>query len=268
MSITSRNELIEYCLRKLGHPVMEINVDVDQLEDRIDDAFEYYQDYHFDATEHKYYAHQITQDDLNNGYVDVPNELIFVKQVLAFNSGSSGSLRPFNDTLASWDFTVNNPFNTSFGGADYVEYSTNQQIGNGSTGLTDFYITMMGLQNMQTVLGSNADIPIRFNRHTNRIYFDGEVKVSVGEYIIFEGWLILDPEVYNDVYNDRWLKRYSVALIKQQWGMNLSKYSGISLPGGVTLDGDKIYEQASTEIEKLEEEMQTKYELPVNFMIG
>lgn len=267
MAVTSRNELIEYCLRKLGHPVMEINVDVDQIEDRIDDALEFYQDYHFDATEHTFYAHAMTQTDLDNGYVTIPDGLIWVKKVLSFNSGSAGSLRPFNDTLASWDFTVNNPFNQTGLSNGSVAFTTNDQISSQGT-LTDFFITMTGLENMQTVLGANADIPIRYSRHTNQVKFDDTIRVSVGEFIVMEGWIVLDPEVYTDVYNDRWLKRYATALIKQQWGMNLSKYNGIQLPGGVTFDGERIYEAANTELETLETEMAEKYELPVDWFMG
>lgn len=269
MAVTSRTELIEYCLRKLGHPVMEINVDVDQIEDRIDDAFDFYYDYHYDATEHKFYAHQVTATDLTNGWITLPDEVIFVRKVLQFGMGSSSSLRPFGDTMASWDFTVNNPFNSTGGGTGYVEYTTNEQIGMSSS-LSDFFITMQGLENMQQTLGVNADIPIRFNRHTNRVYFDTDLgaKLNEGEYIVMEGWVVLDPDVYNDVYNDRWLKRYATTLIKQQWGMNLSKYNGIQLPGGVTLDGQAIYAEAKEELQQLEEEMQDKYELPVDFMMG
>jgi len=267
MTITSRNDLIEYCLRKLGHPVIEINVDVDQIEDRIDDALEYYQDYHFDATEHKFYVHQLSQTDLTNGYITVPDELIFVKQMLSFSGLSD--FHPMSDPLAGWDFSVNNPFNIITSGGSGVNFTTNDQAGMDSS-LTDFFITMTSLETMQQVLGSNADVPIRFNRHMDRVYFDAEVgtRIAENEYVVFEGWAILDPEIYTSVYNDRWLKRYATALIKQQWGANLIKYAGISLPGGVSLDGDKLYDQANTEIEALEEEMQLKYELPVDFFSG
>jgi hypothetical protein len=269
MAVTSRNELIEYCLRRLGHPVMEINVDVDQIEDRIDDAFDYYSDYHYDATEHNFYAHQITQSDLDNGYIDLPDEMIFVRKVMQFGFGSAAKLRPMGDTLASWDFTVNNPFNTSGVTSGAVAYTTNDQIGMQSS-LTDFFISMQGLENMQQTLGVNLDIPIRFNRHTNRVYFDVDMdlKLDVGQYIVMEGWVVLDPEVHTSVYNDRWIKRYATALLKQQWGMNLSKYNGIQLPGGVTLDGQTIYNEAKEELTQLEEEMQEKYELPVDFIMG
>lgn len=270
MAVTSREGLIQYCLRELGHPVMEINVDVDQVEDRIDDALQYYQDYHFDATEHKFYAHQITQLDLDNGYVTIPEEMIFVKSALSFGGGlSSSSLRPFGDTMASWDFTVNNPFTNMGGAGGKVAFTTNDQLGSESK-MSDFFISMQGIENMQEVMGGNLQVPITFSRHANRVIFDGDIsdKVTVDEYIILEGWVILDPTVYTDVWNDRWLKNYATALIKRQWGMNLSKYAGIQLPGGVTLDGDKIYEQAKEEIEKLEEEMQLKYELPVDFISG
>lgn len=268
MSIANREEFIEYCLRRLGHPVMEINVDIDQIDDRIDDAFQFYQDYHYDATEQTYWSHQITQIDIDNAYITVPDALIFVKQVLSF--GSAYSLYPMGDPSLAWDTTMHNPFGGVYSSGGSVGFTTDAQAGGaGNFDAVGFFLTMTNIQQIQSMIGIN-DIPIRFNRHSNKVYFDTnmETKVQVDEYIVLEGWIVLDPDEYNDVYNDRWLKKYATAQIKQQWGMNLSKYSGIQLPGGVTLDGDKIYQSAQEEIDKLEEEMQLRYELPVSFEIG
>jgi hypothetical protein len=273
-AITTREEFADYCLRKLGFPVMEVNVDLDQIEDRIDDAFQFYYDYHFDAVEQLFYAHQIVADDVTNGFVTVPDSLIFVKRVLGFSSGVGGgmsNLYPLGDPSLSWDTTMNNPFSSMTGvGASNVGYTIADQAG-GQSGfdMLSFYLKFQNFQNLQSLLGTD-DIPIRFNRHTNKVYFDTDVssKFVIGNYVVLEGWSTVDPETYTEVYNDRWLKRYATALIKQQYGTNLSKFSGIALPGGVTLDGDKIYQAAQAEIDKLEEEMQSRYELPVDFICG
>ena len=134
---------------------------------------------------------------------------------------------------------------------------------------TSFYLSMASIEEFNQII-SGGEPTIRFSRHTDRVYLDTDMatEMYVGAYLIIEGWASLDPEVYTDVYNDRWIKRYLTALIKQQWGANLIKYSGIMLPGNVTFDGDKLYDQATQEIAQLEEEMQLKYELPVDFYMG
>ncbi len=259
--ITSRNELIEYCLRRLGFPVVEINVDMDQIEDRVDDAFKFYTEYHFDATERVYYVHEITAADITNQYIEVPDSLLYITKMIGTDS-LYGLDMPLGDPKLTFDNSVINPL---AGHAGYATSSVNDHAGSGqSFGLTDYYLTMNNIELIKQILGGGGDIPIRFNRHANRVYLDDnwEANIKEGYKIMLEGYAALDPDVFNDVYNDRWLQRYLTALIKQQWGMNLKKFEGIALPGGVTLDGRALYQEATDEIEKLEEEMLEKYTLP------
>lgn len=276
MSVTSKELLKDYCMRRLGFPVIEVNVDDDQVEDRINDAFQFYFDYHYDGVEKVYYAHQLTADNLTTRYVEVPDSLIAVTRVLPFGGDGALSLfAPMNDPALAFDTTMMSPFGSSIGSrGSYVAGPMLDQAGgaggSGSMGsmLGNYILNTNMKDTIQQIFAAEA--PLRFNRHTNRVYIDYNLSemLSEGDYVVLEGWATLDPDVYTDVYNDRWLKRYATALIKRQWGTNLYKYSGIQLPGGVTLDGDKLYEQAEQEIEKLEEEMQLKYEEPPMPLMG
>jgi hypothetical protein len=264
--VTTRQGLIDYCLRRLGFPVTQINLDIDQIEDRVDDALQMFADYHFDATEIEYYAHQLTTTDIANKWIPVPDSLIFITRVM--ESDTIFSLNhPMGDPKLSWDTHIMNPLGST---SHASVSSTNDHSGTtGGFQLTDYFMTMQNVSLLKELLGG-IDMPIRFNRHTNKLYLDmnWERDFSENNYLIVEGKAIIDPEQYSDVYNDRWVKRYLTALLKQQYGTNLSKFSGVALPGGIMLDGDKIYDQASQEIEKLEEELQEKYELPPMPLIG
>jgi len=268
--VTSRIELIEYCLRRLGFPVIEINVDDDQIQDRIDDTFDFYSDYHYDGTERVFVAIQLQQSDIDNSYITVADDLIFIRRAMPFGRHGS-AIHPMGDPTASWDF------HTMFGRSMSNGYSTDASTSVGGNAgvtndltLTTYFLNMQYMEQVNEMFGG-GEIPMRFNRHTNRVYLDmdwADSGVKEDDYMMLEGWKVVDPEVYIDVYNDRWIKRYATAQIKKQWGANLIKYAGIALPGGVTLDGDKLFEEASQEIEKLEEEMQDKYEEPPMFIMG
>lgn len=243
---TTREELKDYCLRQLGAPVLEINVADEQIEDCIDDAIQYYHDYHFDGTEKVFLAHQVTDTDVANKYIDIPEAVIGVINI--FDVGDS--------------YSTNNLFNIRY------QIALNDLFAFNYGPFAPYY---MALQNValaeELFVGRQS---LRFNRHTNRLYIDmawGE-KVVVGEYIIVEGYSALDPETYSDVYNDRWLKRYTTALIKKQWGTNLKKFEGLQMPGGITFNGQKIWDEATDEISQLEGEMINSYSLPVSDMIG
>lgn len=269
--VTTRQGLKDYALRRLGFPVIEINVDDDQVEDRVDDAFQYFFDYHYDGVERLFYAHEVTQTDIDNGYVTVPDSLIHVTRVLPVGY-ANGLFYPMGDPSLAWNSTSANPLFSGLtgSGGGMQNRSTQDHAGGGMTmDKTSFYLSMASIEEFNQII-SGGEPTIRFSRHTDRVYLDTDMatEMYVGAYLIIEGWASLDPEVYTDVYNDRWIKRYLTALIKQQWGANLIKYSGIMLPGNVTFDGDKLYDQATQEIAQLEEEMQLKYELPVDFYMG
>ena len=245
-SVTTREQLKDYCLRRLGAPVIEINIDDDQIEDRIDDAFQFYRDYHYDAVEMVYLKHQITTADIANLYVPIPDSVVGVSRILPFSDRSDG----MNIFSIRYQILINDLYSLM------------------STNLIYYYQVKQELELINQVLVGTK--PIRFNRHMNRLYVDMDwgADANVGDYIIVECYRILDPDTYRDVYNDRFLKQYTTALFKRQWGENLKKFSGVQLPGGVTLNADKIYEDALDEINKIEAEMQSRFELPVDMFTG
>jgi hypothetical protein len=244
--VTSRQDLKDYCLRNLGAPVIEINVDDDQVEDRIDEAFQFYREYHYDAVELVYLKHQITADNISNTYVTLPDAVVGVNRIFPFSNKSDGT----NIFSIRYQILVNDLYSLM------------------STNLIYYYQVKQELELINQVLIGIK--PIRFNRHMNRLYMDMDwtADVAVGDYIIVECYRILDPETYRDVYNDMFLKRYCTALIKRQWGLNLKKFVGVQLPGGVTLNADQIYADAIDEIKQIESEMQSRFELPVDFITG
>jgi len=245
MAIHSREEFKEYCLRKLGKPVIEINVDDDQVEDRIDEALKYYWDYHFDGTEKIYYKHQITEQDVTNKYITLPNNII-----------GAVSIFDIGDYIS-----VNNIFNIRYQIALNDLYTLTYQS------MVPYYMAFQHIQLLEQLLVGKQ--PIRYNRRTNKLYIDVNwEKVTPGYYLVVEAYQIVDPTEYQDVWNDWWLQRYATQLIKKQWGTNLTKFTGMSLPGGVQFNGEKIYNDAHEDIEKLEAEMINSYSLPVADMIG
>lgn len=246
-TVTTRTEFKNYCLRKLGSPVIQINVADEQLEDRIDDALEYYQDYHFDAVEDTYLAHEITQSDMDNKYITINNNIIGIKQVIPLFQASNSSTNMFD---IRYQLFLNDVYDLQ------------------SQEMLTYQLTQDHLQMVNEMISGR--VPIRFNRHMNKLHLDINwgTALTVGENIIIEGVRVIDPDTYTDVWNDRWLKRYATALIKRQWGENITKYEGMTLPGGVTFNGSAILDQAIQEITALEEEMSLNYELPVDIMVG
>jgi|TARA_Y100001973_G_C5205810_1_gene341504 hypothetical protein len=243
----SRTAFKEYCLRKLGYPVIEINVEDDQSEDRIDEALSFYWDYHFDGSERTFYKWTITDDDIANKYLTVPENII-------------GAVRIFDigDALST-----NNLFNIRY----QIALNDLYDLTSFNQSLVTYYTNMMHIRFIEEILVGRQ--PIRYNRHINKLYVDMDWdKMQAGEKIIAECYQIVDPDTYTDVWKDRWLQNYATAKIKFQWGSNLSKFEGLQLPGGVQFNGTKIQDDALQEIAKLEEEMLVSYSLPVTDMIG
>ena len=244
--VTSRTELQEHALRALGSPVIEINVDDDQMDDRIDDALQYYQEYHSDAVVRVYLKHQITQDDIDNSYIAITDSITSVVRLLNIRSGSAEVL-----------------FNVEY----QMRLSDVMNLGTSSKGLQLYEQRRQHLALLDHRLNSSE--LLRFNRHMNRLYVDeGFGSLAVDDYIIVEAYSIVDPVTYTDVYNDMFLKRYVTSLIKRQWGQNLIKFEGMQLPGGVTINSRQIYDDGVEEINKLEEEMQLAWQLPDDFLMG
>ena len=245
---SSRQQLIDYCLRSLGAPVIEINVDDDQVEDRVDEAIQFYQEYHSDAVIRTYTKHLITAQDVTNKYIDLPERYLFVSRIFPMTNNSSSSSGMWS---ARYQMHLNDVYDLQYAGA-LVNYEMTRQ-----------FLEMLDMQ-------LNGVPPVRFNRHMNRLHIDVDWTRTIieGDYIMIDAYSTIDPTTYTDIYNDIFLKKYTTALIKRQWGTNLSKFEGIQLPGGVTMNGRQILEDANQEIAKLEEEMEAKYEKPVDFFVG
>jgi len=243
---STRSEFKEYCLRALGKPVIEINVDDDQVEDRIDQALRFYWDYHFDGTEKIYYKHTLTNDNISNQYIDLPENIMGVVRVFELGDPATSAGDLFN---IRYQIALNDLYTLT------------------NVGLINFTMTLQHLGLVQEILVGKT--PIRYNRHRNRLHIDKTKQhFQVGEYLLVEAYEVVDPNTYTDVWADRWLQHYTSQLIKRQWGSNLSKFEGMQLPGGITFNGNKLYDDADTEIKRLEEEMITNYSLPVMDMIG
>lgn len=249
-TITSRQQLIDYCLRRLGAPVIEINVDVDQLEDKVDDALQVYQEFHADATIRTYMKKQVTQTDLDNGYLEISPSIIYVSHM----------------------FVIDSTFNTSYNFFD-IKY---QMMLNDLADLHNWAGDMAYFEQMQQYLSLldmklNGSPQVTFSRRQNRLYVWGDFNdrdILPGDYVVAEVYQIVDPESHTSVYNDMFMKDYTTALIKQQFGANLSKFEGMQLPGGVIINGRQLLEDANQELEVLRERLRLEQEAPIDFFCG
>ena len=332
---TSRATLKDYAKRQLGHPVVELNLDDDQMEDRIDDALEFFQEYHFDATEPTFLKHQITASTLK-----LTANVVFTagETITGGTSGVRATVHEYHS--ANTTIRYKNPEVKSGGDGNTFYANTTTTFGNSETitggtsgasattassdanslgdfdnqyisiteniigvkGVIPFYRETEGNTNMFSVnyqyalndlyrMGTGAQMSnyvftqqhlttinnlfntmprFRFNRHTDRLYLDirwGD-DVKIDDFIVAECYTITDPSSFSDVYGDMFLKKYVTSLFKKQWGQNLIKFEGMQLPGGVTLNGRQLYDDAVQELDKIEEEVQLKYQLPDDLMIG
>lgn len=245
-AVASREQLKEYCLRALGAPVVEINVDEDQVEDRIDEAFQFYREFHYDAIELVYLKHQITANNISNQYIELNDAVVGVNRILPFSNRTNG----MNMFDLRYQILINDLY--SLLSTDLIYYTQVKS-----------HLELIS----QMLIGVK---PVQFNRHMNRLYInmDWQADVDPGTYLIVECYRILDPDTYTDVYNDRLLKELATAYIKRQWATNIKKFSGIQLPGGVTLNGDAMYQEAQMEIKEVEQELQNRFELPPDMFVG
>ena len=243
---TTRSTLQDYCLRNLGAPVIEINVDEDQIEDRTDDALQFYQEYHSDGVIREYLKHELTAADITNNYITVADSVTNVVRMLKITGTTGSSLFDMG-----YHMRLNDIFMLQGLGAQTQEYIQSQQ----KLSLIDHRL--------------NSEEHIRFSRHMNRVHMDeGYGDLGAGDFIVLEVMSIIDPGTYADVFNDLYLKKYLTALIKRQWGANLMKFQDFQLPGGITLNGRQIYEDAIEEIQGLEEECRLIWAMPDNFLMG
>ena len=327
---TTRATLKDYAKRKLGHPVVELNIDDDQLEDCIDDALEYFQEYHFDGTYPTFVKKQITGSTLK---IQTNQAFETGETITGGTSGVRATVHEYHS--ANTTIRYKNPEVKSGGDGNTYYANTTTTFGNAETitggtsaltattaassaattgdfdnhyvaieenvigikGVIPFYentnkSTNMFSVNYQYVLhdlyamGGMGDfnqqklsmindlfsgLPrFRFNRHMDRLYLDinWNADLKIDDWLIIEAYAIIDPATFTDVWGDMFLKKYVTSLFKKQWGQNLIKFEGMQLPGGVTLNGRQLYDDANTEIERVEEEIQLKYQLPDDFYVG
>ena len=275
---STRGELIDYCKRQLGAPVLEINVADEQIEDIVDDAVQFFQERHFDGVYQSYRKYAITQADIDRGqgktsgvglstttvdativgtavtftyevnsnYLQVPPEVIGVTKIFHFDGSNT---------------ITNNMFSVKY------QLFLNDIYYWGATELLSYAMVKTYLEDINFLLTTEKQI--RFNKRQDRLYLDIDWgSVSVGDYLIIDCFTLLDPSSYPRVWNDSFLKPYTVALIKRQWGQNMSKFQGVKLPGGIELNGREMYEDAEKELTRIREIMSNTYELPPLDMIG
>ena len=320
---SSRAELKDHCMRRLGWPVIEINVDDDQVDDRVDEALEYYKDYHFDATEKLYYKYQLTANNRNDIVYDVQvrsggtgysntDTVVYTggnssnTPTASITTDANGSIIAVEQSAYGNGYSTAPTVSVTTGGGSganlearlggFIEIPENVMgvvrifdissalgVGNifsiqyqiilndlynlTSVSMVPYYMTFQHLRLLEELLVGQQ--PIRYNRHRNILHVDTNwSRFTPGQFLIAECYEVVDPDVFTDVWNDRWLKMYCTALLKRQWGNNLKKYSQMQMPGGMNFNGQQIYDEAQQEIAELEKEMIVSYSLPVSDLIG
>lgn len=274
---STRQELIDYCLRRLGYPVLEINVDDDQIDDCIDDALQFFHERHFDGSERMYLKHKLTADDVTRfqesdelssttapdeatwenrkNFIEVPDHVFGISRVFGV---SSNFLR--NDLFGlSNQYYLMDLFAISSGGT--FSYS--------NFDMTNYYMIKQYFETLDMVINTGAFVEFRFNKRQDRLYIDIDVnRIREDSYLLIDCYRALDPNEFTQIWDDFWMKRYVTALIKRQWGQNLIKFNNVQLPGGVSLNGRQIFEDATREIDEIESKMISNYEVPPLDMIG
>lgn len=244
MAVTSREQLKQYALRALGAPVLQINVSEEQLQDRIDEALEYFNLYHYDGIERMYLKHQITQTNIDTQSVTIPDYVYGVKRIIPFRQGSSSQ----NLFDVQYQLRLN----------DLYELT--------NTSMVYYSMVMQHMTLLDQLL--NGYPQFEFNRLSSKLSIEvNKTKMILGDWMIIECYRILDPATSTKVWGDPWLKQYVEALFKKQWSVNLKKFQGMQLPGGVTIDGQSMYLEATQEIQQLEDDLQNK-SAPLGFMVG
>ena len=271
---STRGELIDYCKRQLGAPVLEINVADEQIEDIIDDAVQFFQERHFDGVYQSYRKYALTQEDIDRGKgnagitTSTVDTTVGVTTQFSFTENSNFLPIP-PDVIGVTKIFHYDGSNTITNNMFSVKYQLflNDIYYWGTTELLSYAMVKTYLEDINFLLTTEKQI--RFNKRQDRLYLDIDWgSVSVGDYLVIDCFTLLDPSSYTRVWNDSFLKPYATALIKRQWGQNMSKFQGVKLPGGIELNGIEMYEQAEKELERIRENMSNTYELPPLDMIG
>jgi hypothetical protein len=277
---TTRKELVQYCKRQLGAPVLEINVDDDQIDDLVDDTFQFFNERHFDGVEKMYMKYKLSEEDINRGKAKDTTGVGIVT-----TTATSTAISGYGTTVSNWYETsnfiqvpdavigINNVFkfdsSSISGGMFSIKYQLflNDLYYFNSVNLLQYAMTKSYLEDIDFLL--TTDKQIRFNQRQDRLYLDIDWGAQqIDDWIIVDCYRALDPETFAGAYNDTFVKKYLTALIKRQWGQNLIKFKGTKLPGGIELNGREIYDDAVQDLADIKERMSTEYELPPLDMIG
>jgi len=264
---STKATLKEYCLRALGKPVIDINVDDDQVDDRIDEAVQYFAQYHVDGVERMYLKYLVTADDITRMTTDASESVTDNSITTTWKRADNFLVVPSSVISVVNVFSLSDRANLNMFDVRY-QLRLNDLYDFSSTSIVHYEMTMRHLDFLDHILVGEK--PMRFNQLSNRLFVDMDwgTDITAGEYLIFEVFRKLDPDTYTDIYDDIYLKRYATALIKKQWGQNLSKFSGTAMLGGVTLNGPELFSTALTEQQKLEEEIRSNYEEPPHMQQG
>lgn len=287
---STRQELIDYCLRKLGFPVLEINIDEDQIEDRIDDAIQYFQENHFDGVERMFLkiqlndplikwekSNQLVENTTLSGFPAISNTTAGTTTVSSSGLTATYSNLFQNNYIKIPDHIIginriyaqDNSTASVSGNIFSIKYQLflNDFYNFGSMEIFHYYSVKNYLETLEWVISNFK--PVRYNKRANRLYIDTDWnQLNNTDFIIIDCYRVLDPTENTKVYNDTWLKKYATALLKQQWGQNLIKFDGVKLPGGITLNGRQLYDDATKEIEQIMAEfLLSCQEMPLD-MVG
>jgi hypothetical protein len=276
---SSRQELVDYCLRRLGAPVLEINVDDDQIDDLVDDAIQYFQERHFDGVERMYLKYKITQDDLDRGRAKNTDGIGIVTTTASstipgygttsFNFYETSNYIQVPDSVIGIEKVFKFDTSSISGGMFSIKYQLflNDLYYFNSVELLHYAMTKTYLEDIDFLL--TTDKQIRFNKRQDRLYLDIDWGAeSKDNWLVLDCYRALDPTSFSQVYNDSFLKKYLTALIKRQWGQNLIKFNGVKLPGGIELNGRQLYDDAERELDDIKSRMTLEYELPPYDFIG
>lgn len=272
---SSRQQLIDYCKRQLGAPVLQINIADSQVDDIIDTAIQYYQEYHYDGIEKMYLKHEFTAEDVvrfndtdeftstddpdgsvwenRKNFIEVPDHVIGIERVFGVTSNLSSN--------EMWGLS------NQYFLLDIFSFSSGYTFGNFD--MSYYYMIKQYFETLDMVVNVGGLVQYRFNKRQDRLYLDiDRQRIKEGRYLVIECYRALDPAEWNQIWNDSFIKRYVTALMKRQWGQNLIKYNNVQLPGGITLNGRQIWEDGDAEVKDLESRIFTDYSLPPMDMIG
>ena len=243
-----RDELIQYCLRKLGSPVVMVNITPEQMEDCIDDTLQQYSNYHYNGTERKWLKFTITPQNIADQYITMPSLVKSVVRVLPFSSSMGTDIQFTN----MWQYRAE---------------ALRPLLNGGDGSMVHYELAMQNLNLIDDIFANRP--PVGFTSNQNRLYlsYDWDRFIPNESTIVVECHMTIDPEEFPKIYNEPWIKRYATALMKKQWGNNLKKFQGVQLPGGITLDGKTIFDEAIDELEKLSEDLKASEQV-LGFFVG